>query len=61
MNKYKIGQLVKFEHKVLPVLGFAESEDEDGNKLVELAWNDDALSPTGYLAVPQDELEPLDD
>ena len=55
----EIGWRVEYQGKSYRVLGFAASEDDNGQKLVEIAWNDYGASPTGYLAVPRDELKVL--
>ena len=58
MNKLpSIGSKVVYEKKVYNVLGYAASKDEDKNNLIEIAWNDYELSPTGYLAVAVSLLE----
>jgi hypothetical protein len=55
--KFKVGDKVIFEGKILTVLGFAASTDEDGVPFVEIAWDDYELSPiSGYLGVSQKEL-----
>jgi hypothetical protein len=51
-----VGSTVEYQGKEYTVLGYAASEDDKGRKLIEIAWNDYAVSPTGYLAVPRDEL-----
>lgn len=53
----RVGDRVIYQGETYEVLGFAASEDSEGNKLIEIAWNDYELSPTGYLAVPKNDLE----
>ena len=47
----KIGQLIVFEGKTYKILGYSSSIDDDGDPLLEIAWDDYRLSPTGYIAV----------
>jgi len=49
----KVGDIVIFRGVRYPVLGFAASEDLNGKKLVEIAWDNYELSPSGYLAIPR--------
>lgn len=56
----KVGQDVIYEGKEYKVCGFAASEDNQGQKLVEIAWDNYAASPTGYLAVPRANLYVLE-
>jgi hypothetical protein len=51
--KLEIGQSVIFEDRKFTILGFAASKDINGNPLIEIAWNDFSVSPTGYLAVSE--------
>ncbi len=55
-----IGWEVEYEGKKYTVLGYTASEDEDGAKLIEIAWDDYNVSPTGYLAVPRKDLKVTD-
>lgn len=55
-----IGWTVEYEGRQFEVLGYAASTDDDGAKLIEIAWNDYSVSPTGYLAVPRKHLKVLD-
>jgi len=55
-NQIDIGDKVNCDGKEYTVLGFAASEDDDGFPLIEIAWNDQDASPTGYLAVPRSDL-----
>ena len=55
-----IGWEVEFEGKKFTVLGYAAAEDEDGTKMIEIAWDDFSVSPTGYLAVPRKSLKVID-
>lgn len=52
-----IGWTVEYEGRQYTTLGYAASEDDDGAKLIEIAWNDYTASPTGYLAVPRKDLK----
>lgn len=57
----KVGDNVIYEGREYKVLGFAASEDSQGQKLVEIAWDDYQVSPTsGYLAVPRANLYELE-
>jgi hypothetical protein len=53
---YKVGDIVTLEGQTFTVLGHAASVDSKGRELIEIAWGDLSASPTGYLAVSQDEL-----
>lgn len=55
-----IGWDVEYEGRKYTVLGYAASTDEDGARLIEIAWSDYTASPTGYLAVPRKDLKVLD-
>jgi len=55
-----IGDKVFYKGEVYEVLGFSASEDVNGNKMVEIAWSDYKLSPTGYLAIAKSELQTLE-
>lgn len=55
-----IGWKVEYEGREHEVLGYAASVDEDGARLIEIAWSDYSVSPTGYLAVPRKNLKVLD-
>jgi len=52
-----VGNIVKYKNKNFQILGYAASEDGHGNKLVEIAWDNYEVSTTGYLAVPEADLE----
>jgi len=52
-----IGWTVEYEGREYRVLGYAASVDEKGARLIEIAWSDYSASPTGYLAVPREELK----
>lgn len=51
MDEVSIGDDVVYGLSEYKVLGFAASLDEHGRPLVELAWDNYGVSPTGYLAV----------
>lgn len=57
----EIGETVLYRGESFKVLGYAASEDINGDKLIEIAWNNYQISPTGYLAVPAGELSELPD
>ena len=48
----EIGTIVIYKEKEYKVLGHAAREDQDGNPFIEIAWNNQELSLTGYFAVP---------
>jgi hypothetical protein len=55
----EIGDEVIYKDRRYEVLGYAASEDDQGNKLIEIAWDDYNISPTGYLAVKKSDLLPF--
>lgn len=54
--KFEVGDKVVWLGEKYKVLGYAASKNAKGVPLIEIAWNNYRISPTGYLAVPEAEL-----
>lgn len=48
--KFNVGDTVTWLGEEYEVLGYAASRDANGTPLIEIAWDNYAVSPTGYLA-----------